>query len=634
MRWFYRLLLPALAAASLQAQSTSQQQLYRADLNYVATQLPRLHANFFFQLNQADFNPAVNQLDSQIPNLTDSEFYVRLAGLVAMAGDPHTAFYLNTASGFQQFPMQFRWLDDGVFVTGAAPEYAQAMGTQLVAVGDFGMDVVEAKLAGIIPHTNPYWVHQTGARFLSVLQILEGLDLVPSTASTVLTFRDRTGRSFSLSVGTESAGLQAFPAAAQGPIPLYLQTPELNYWFTYSAPLRLLYFKYNRCAQMASDPFADFAGRLLQALDSNPVDTLVFDYRGNGGGNSAIIDPLFKGLNQRLNALLANPNLRIYDVIDQGTFSSALDNAMTMKSGALAAAAQLPGAGLEKRLVVIGQSSGGPTSGYGEVLNFTLPSGKMQGQYSTKYFSAPEYIPAAPAFVPDVAVPFISSDYFARHDPVMAAVLARWSGSPPPPSGTAIVVNGASFRLEQGLAPGEFAVAFGAFSAVPDQLLVNGQTAELLGATASQVDFVVPASVATGPAAISVRAGGQEIASGQVTITSAGPALFVLNATDTAQPGAILNQDSEVNGTATPATAGSVLQIFATGNGPLDASGAAPVAVLIGGAPADVLYSAPVAGSPGLWQINARLPAGITGQVPVFIIAGTTASNGTTVWVQ
>jgi hypothetical protein len=68
----------------------------QADLDFISTHLPRLHVNFFYQLNPTDFNAAVQSLSAQIPNLTDEQLAVRLAQLVAMAGDEHT--YLNLAS--------------------------------------------------------------------------------------------------------------------------------------------------------------------------------------------------------------------------------------------------------------------------------------------------------------------------------------------------------------------------------------------------------------------------------------------------------------------------------------------------------------------------------------------------------
>jgi hypothetical protein len=41
----------------------------------------------------------------------------------------------------------------------------------------------------------------------------------------------------------------------------------------YEAANRLLYFKYNICADIAGYSFSTFAVDLLAALDSNPVDT-------------------------------------------------------------------------------------------------------------------------------------------------------------------------------------------------------------------------------------------------------------------------------------------------------------------------------------------------------------------------
>src|ERR1700722_4206947 len=120
-------------AASLSAQrfSTAARQ---QDLNYVANQVPKLHANFFFQLDPAVYQQAVAALQAQISTLTDSEYYVQLAALIAMAGDAHTTISLtNTAAvnaGFLRFPLQFRWLADGVFVTAASAAYSQALGAR------------------------------------------------------------------------------------------------------------------------------------------------------------------------------------------------------------------------------------------------------------------------------------------------------------------------------------------------------------------------------------------------------------------------------------------------------------------------------------------------------------------------
>jgi len=98
-----------------------------------------------------------------------------------------------------------------------------------------------------------------------------------------------------------------------------------------------------------------------------------------------------------------------------------------------------------------------------------------------------------------------------------------------------------------------------------------------------------------------------------------------------------------VNSSANPAAAGSVVVIYATGEGQtmpagIDGKFAAgpgypapelPVSVTIGGLPADVLYAgaAPTLVA-GVMQVNARVPAGVTsGDNAVTVTVGTASSQ-------
>jgi len=611
----------------------------QADLDFVANQVPRLHANFFFQLDPAQYQQAAAAIAANIATLTDAEFYVQLAALIAMAGVPHTAIYLNgsaaVAAGFQQLPLVFRWLDDGVFVTQATAPYARALGAQLVQIGEMPIDRVVQQLATVIPHVNDQWVHYMAQQYLRGQQILQGLHAAPVAATTPLTFRTLAGELFTLDVATDPApAFSVLPSPAAGPYPLYLQNTGQNYWFVYSLQNRLLYFKYNVCGDQAGNPFAAFANNLLATVDANPVDTLVVDLRGNTGGDSSVWNPLINGLTQRLPVLLANPRFRTYGAIDKGTFSSGSLDAMLLKQTAPPEVAALfPNEDFSKLVRMIGEPTGGATGGYGDVTAFHLPGSGLLGQYSTQYIDGPSYVTPGPTFPPDIAIGVRSTDYFARYDPVMGAILARTEDPPPAPSGSALVVNGASFRSDHGLAPGSFGSVFGSYSQAPDQVLVGGIAGAVVAATATQVNFIVPASAPLGNATISVRAAGTELASGLATLTAAGPGIFVLGP-DPSQPGAVENADYSVNAGANPAAAGSVVSVYATGHGLVDSSGNAPVSVFFGDLPAQVVASVPLTQYPGLWQINAQVPPGITGQWPLFVIAQNLASNAVTVAVR
>src|SRR5262249_12302998 len=149
------------------------------------------------------------------------------------------------------------------------------------------------------------------------------------TASSPIAFRFQQldGTEFTLQVEPSNAPLVADTTR----LPLWRQNPGTNYWFTYSAANRLLYFRYSACSEQPNNPFAGFAAILLGALDGNSVDAFVFDVRGNGGGSSSLVAPVINGLAQRFNALAANSRFRIYDVFDKGTFSSGVLNAADLK---------------------------------------------------------------------------------------------------------------------------------------------------------------------------------------------------------------------------------------------------------------------------------------------------------------
>jgi uncharacterized protein (TIGR03437 family) len=610
------LLVWAFTALLLSAQSSSIASR-TADLTFVATRLPNLDPNFFSSFARTDFQLAVNALQADLSTLSDAQFYVRLAQLVAMPGDAHTYLYLSNAPGVQTLPLHLRWLDDGVFVTSAGPEYTVALGTRLVAVGGLPIDVVMGRLGTVIPHENDQWLHYVAQTYLLQQQTLEGLGIIPAGSAAQMTFQKLDGSEFTLALTASNESRTSLLSANTGTIPDYLLNTSANYWFTYSAANRMLYFKYNVCANDPSTPFSGFTATLLSTMDSNPVDTLVFDFRGNTGGDDSVINPLFSGIAQRLPRLLANPNFAAYAAIDKGTFSSAMDDAEVFKA---------PGAGIPVH--VIGEPTGGKPAHFGNVASFTLPGSQTPGQYSQQFLPAPSYIPTGdPSFEPDIQISIRSTDYFARFDPVMAAILAR-SQARPATTGSVTTVNGASYRTDQGIAPGSLAIAFGAFSSPPDGVAVNGTAAQVLAASATQVNFIVPQTVPLGTAALSVRAGGSEIASGTFTVSASGPGIFVLQPADPQQPGAIENQDFSVNDVTHPAAPGTAIQIYATGFG----GDALPVQVFFADVPAQILYSGPV--GPGLWQINAMVPNGLSGRTPVYLISGGLPSNAVTIAIH
>jgi uncharacterized protein (TIGR03437 family) len=175
------------------------------------------------------------------------------------------------------------------------------------------------------------------------------------------------------------------------------------------------------------------------------------------------------------------------------------------------------------------------------------------------------------------------------------------------------------------------------------RVLFDGHPAPLIYTSAGQVSAIVPYAVA-GQASTQVQVEYQGIPSAPVTVpvADAVPALFSRDMSGAGQ-GAILNQDMTPNSISNPAAPGSILVMFATGAGRMDApvidgslsaaplpKPALPVTVQIGGINAPVEYSGAAPSQvAGVLQLNVRIPADAPsgGAVPVVVKVGLQASQ-------
>ncbi len=232
------------------------------------------------------------------------------------------------------------------------------------------------------------------------------------------------------------------------------------------------------------------------------------------------------------------------------------------------------------------------------------------------------------------------------------------------------LVNAASFgtgAVSPGLIVTVFGTGFGpaalsTYELTPDRsaftrtladtrVLFDGNSAPMIYASASQLSAVVPYGVAGKPSTeVQVEYLGVKSNTITVAVQPVSPAIFTLNANGRGQ-GAVINQDYVVNSASTPARRGSIIQIFATGEGETAPGGTdgklaaaslprpvAPVRVTIGGIGAEVQYAGAAPGLvAGLVQINARVPTELapSASTPVVIeIGGKESPAGVTIAVQ
>jgi uncharacterized protein (TIGR03437 family) len=230
------------------------------------------------------------------------------------------------------------------------------------------------------------------------------------------------------------------------------------------------------------------------------------------------------------------------------------------------------------------------------------------------------------------------------------------------------ITNSASGR-PGAVAPGEFVTIYGLnmAQATPQQLTLtaNNMIATTLGGTqvtfdgipaplvyvsATQINAIVPYEVyGRVTTQMQVSYNGGMSAPITLAVANAAPGIFLAGAPNPTAQAAALNQDFSVNSASNPAPAGSVVTLYATGEGQTTPTGVTgsittttlarplePVMVTIAGMQITPFYAGSAPGlAEGVMQLNIKIPSNVPRgvPVPVVLIVGSIASNAATIVV-
>ena len=385
------------------------------DVDYLTSQLERLHPNLFFATPRSTFEGAASDLKNEVPRLSDHQMVLGLMRLAALPGDAHTT--LQRWAGFERLPLRLASLADGLYVVAAEAPLADALGARLLAVGNVDAGELQERAAVFVSHENEAWLRVQVPDLLVVTDVLMALGATDTEAGARLWLQPAGGAAFALDVAAKAPLPALVDIASTAPVPLHAQRRNANYWFTTLDDSRTVYLQYNRC-QQDQEPFENFASRVFQVLDQGRADRLVVDVRHNGGGSSEVDNALLEGLSAR-------PALRqrgrLFCLIQGETFSAAMRTAFDL---------QRAGA------VTVGAPTGGKPNSHGNVQTLFLPNSLLQLSYSTRYF--PLVTGSDPASVfPEVPVEPTIDDVRLGRDPLLEAALgyAGQARPGPPPWG-------------------------------------------------------------------------------------------------------------------------------------------------------------------------------------------------------
>ncbi len=401
---------------------------WRADLDTAASQLERFHVDLYHTVSRDRFRAAIDSLKQAMPRLAHHEIVVELARIMVLVADGHTRLTLPLADGvefftghantppphvpglaFRQYPLRVFLYDDGVFVRRVSTEQAEVAGMRVVAIGDHPIEDAMAMVAPTIRRDNAQQVRYLMPQWLVIPEILHARGVIRDMGRVRYVLEDGNGRRRDLVLGPVPAGetVQWVDARSGGGDLLAERHPGVNYWFEYLPSERLVYVRYAEVrVQEGRETIEEFAARLYGFIDENPVERVVFDIRGNVGGNGEQNRPLLHGA-------IRSDKLRrpgsLFALIDRGTFSAALMFAMDLEQ--------------HTPVVFVGETMGAKPNHYGDSRRLRLPNTGLTIRASTRYWQLSRPTDRRDAVAPMIPVPVRSTDYAAGSDPALDAVL-------------------------------------------------------------------------------------------------------------------------------------------------------------------------------------------------------------------
>jgi hypothetical protein len=380
------------------ASPQTREDLWKADITSLQEELPKRQLDPFFKLSQVEWNRRLDSLKTILASLNDQEIFFSLAKIVASMGVAHTSIMPSNYDNYRVFPLTFQWFSDGLFVTGCSSTYQSVLGKKLTGIGTKNITDVYNLIAPFISHENDQWLKAQSPMYFTSADILKFISAIDNTAAGQFSFEGAGGVAISSLPATSQ--MTRISILSNIPLPLYLQHTASNYWYTTADSEKIIYFQYNKCMDMNTQSFKDFAPGLLSYIDAHPASKVVVDLRLNTGGNSNILQPFIDGIKIRP---VGNTTGKLFVLIGCNTFSSGLLNAITLKTETLA--------------ILVGEPTGGKPNSYGEVQSFTLSYSNITVNYATKFFSMMSGDPLS--LNPDVTEQISFVDYAVGKDPVL-----------------------------------------------------------------------------------------------------------------------------------------------------------------------------------------------------------------------
>jgi hypothetical protein len=393
-----------LTACAQNATTNITPDAWRADLRYLAAELPRRHVNAFHTTTRERFADEVAKLDAAIPRLTNDESVVGLMRIVALVGDGHT--HLDLPLNFPRYPIELHWFGDELRVVAAGAPYHAALGARVIAIGDIPLADLMKRTTELVPRGETEGrTRLTAAMQLTSPEVLRGLGVIADRERAPFVLENFAGERITVTLSPVRLGdFSSWRMAGAQPPLLYLRNLNQPWWTEFLPDTQTLYLSLSGYPQEAE--FRERAGALAKLLDDSRARRLVIDLRRNQGGDFQRFRAFLLPIIEARSAI--NRTGGLFVIIGPGTFSAAGVSALDLRNRAHA--------------ILVGAPAGIRPNHYGDHGEFRLPNSGLRVSYATQYHRLAAETELE--IVPEKRIEPTWEEFRAGRDPVLEWILS------------------------------------------------------------------------------------------------------------------------------------------------------------------------------------------------------------------
>ncbi len=405
------------------AQVNQSAEKWQEDLQFLQQTVHEDYNFLFKKVSQRDFDTAVKNLYSEIPQMEEHEIIVGFARIISLFGYGHTALWLYPREqggqfNFHQVPFNMMAFSDGIYLQGVHKDYYNGLGARVLEVEGMPIEEVVKKVKPVFPAENDQFFKAYGLNYLGIPEILHAQKITKELKPEVTLTLKKDGFTFRQTY--KAAPVGKFPghygyvqgseewldARNEGTLPLYLKDLETIYFYEYLPEYKTVYVRQSQIQDDPSMAIPEFYEQVFNFIEENDVEKLVIDVRLNGGGNNYKNKPIVKGV---IRSDKINQPGKFFVITGRRTFS-ACQNLVNELSN-------------YTEVTFVGEPTGENINFYGDNQEVVLPNSKIPVRLSFAWWQDKPQWEDGPWTAPHLAVEMSFEDYQNNLDPVLQAAL-------------------------------------------------------------------------------------------------------------------------------------------------------------------------------------------------------------------